>query len=350
LKYILFFFFLFTSIHAQTIKDITNIVGIRENQLLGYGLVVGLAGTGDKSTFTMQSLQNLLRNSYIKIPTSSIKSKNIAAVMVTASLPPFARQGDKIKVKISAIGDAKSINNGELLLTQLKGVDGNVYGLAQGTVVANMNNETTGLIYEGAIIENEIPFSLKDEKDLTLSLIKASATNADMIQRKVNEKFGAKIAFAYDTRTIEIKKPVDDMSMVRFISMIQNIQLDSSFKKRIIIDLNREMIISGNEIEIGAVTVSKENFIIRIKQTDLNTEQWNNVEVNKGMNIGDDIVIADKPVVDLNNTMVNTQGLPKVSDLVRAMKVMKLPMKDIIETLKLLKELGALDVELEIRG
>lgn len=350
MKYILFFFFLFTSIHAQTIKDITNIVGIRENQLLGYGLVVGLAGTGDKSTFTMQSLQNLLRNSYIKIPTSSIKSKNIAAVMVTASLPPFARQGDKIKVKISAIGDAKSINNGELLLTQLKGVDGNVYGLAQGTVVANMNNETTGLIYEGAIIENEIPFSLKDEKDLTLSLIKASATNADMIQRKVNEKFGAKIAFAYDTRTIEIKKPVDDMSMVRFISMIQNIQLDSSFKKRIIIDLNREMIISGNEIEIGAVTVSKENFIIRIKQTDLNTEQWNNVEVNKGMNIGDDIVIADKPVVDLNNTMVNTQGLPKVSDLVRAMKVMKLPMKDIIETLKLLKELGALDVELEIRG
>jgi flagellar P-ring protein precursor FlgI len=350
LKYILFFFFLFTSIHAQTIKDITNIVGIRENQLLGYGLVVGLAGTGDKSTFTMQSLQNLLRNSYIKIPTSSIKSKNIAAVMVTASLPPFARQGDKIKVKISAIGDAKSINNGELLLTQLKGVDGNVYGLAQGTVVANMNNETTGLIYEGAIIENEIPFSLKDEKDLTLSLIKASATNADMIQRKVNEKFGTKIAFAYDTRTIEIKKPVDDMSMVRFISMIQNIPLDSSFKKRIIIDLNREMIISGNEIEIGAVTVSKENFIIRIKQTDLNTEQWNNVEVNKGMNIGDDIVIADKPVVDLNNTMVNTQGLPKVSDLVRAMKVMKLPMKDIIETLKLLKELGALDVELEIRG
>lgn len=350
MKYILFFFFLFTSIHAQTIKDITNIVGIRENQLLGYGLVVGLAGTGDKSTFTMQSLQNLLRNSYIKIPTSSIKSKNIAAVMVTASLPPFARQGDKIKVKISAIGDAKSINNGELLLTQLKGVDGNVYGLAQGTVVANMNNETTGLIYEGAIIENEIPFSLKDEKDLTLSLIKASATNADMIQRKVNEKFGAKIAFAYDTRTIEIKKPVDDMSMVRFISMIQNIQLDSSFKKRIIIDLNREMIISGNEIEIGAVTVSKENFIIRIKQTDLNKEQWNNVEVNKGMNIGDDIVIADKPVVDLNNTMVNTQGLPKVSDLVRAMKVMKLPMKDIIETLKLLKELGALDVELEIRG
>ncbi|ADG94529.1 flagellar P-ring protein [Arcobacter nitrofigilis DSM 7299] len=349
MKFIFIFFLFFTSIYAQTIKDITNIVGIRENQLLGYGLVVGLAGTGDKSTFTMQSLQNLLRNSYIKIPTSSIKSKNIAAVMVTAMLPPFARQGDKIKVKISAIGDAKSINNGELLLTQLKGVDGNVYGLAQGTIIADRDNETTGMIYEGAMIENEVPFTLRDEKNLTLSLIKASATDADMIQRKINEKFGAKIAFAEDTRTVTVKKP-PNISMVRFIAQVQTINLDSTFKKRIIIDLNRQMIISGNEVPIGPVTVSKDNFIIRIKKSDLNNEQWDNVEVNKGMNIGDDIVIADKPIVDLDNTMINTKGQPKVSDLVRAMKVMKLPMSDIIDTLKLIKELGALDAELEIRG
>jgi|TARA_R110002033_G_scaffold9971_1_gene32672 flagellar P-ring protein precursor FlgI len=349
LKFIFLFFLFFTSNYAQTIKDITNIVGIRENQLLGYGLVVGLAGTGDKSTFTMQSLQNLLRNSYIKIPTSSIKSKNIAAVMVTAMLPPFARQGDKIKVKISAIGDAKSINNGELLLTQLKGVDGNVYGLAQGTIIADRDNETTGMIYEGAMIENEVPFTLKNEKDLTLSLVKASATDADMIQRKINEKFGDKIAFAEDTRTVTVKKP-PNISMVRFIAQVQTINLDSTFRKRIIIDLNRQMIISGNEVPIGPVTVSKDNFIIRIKKSDLNNEQWDNVEVNKGMNIGDDIVIADKPIVDLDNTMINTKGQPKVSDLVRAMKVMKLPMSDIIDTLKLIKELGALDAELEIRG
>ncbi|WP_375724838.1 flagellar basal body P-ring protein FlgI [Arcobacter sp. KX21116] len=349
MKFIFLFFLFFTSNYAQTIKDITNIVGIRENQLLGYGLVVGLAGTGDKSTFTMQSLQNLLRNSYIKIPTSSIKSKNIAAVMVTAMLPPFARQGDKIKVKISAIGDAKSINNGELLLTQLKGVDGNVYGLAQGTIIADRDNETTGMIYEGAMIENEVPFTLKNEKDLTLSLVKASATDADMIQRKINEKFGDKIAFAEDTRTVTVKKP-PNISMVRFIAQVQTINLDSTFRKRIIIDLNRQMIISGNEVPIGPVTVSKDNFIIRIKKSDLNNEQWDNVEVNKGMNIGDDIVIADKPIVDLDNTMINTKGQPKVSDLVRAMKVMKLPMSDIIDTLKLIKELGALDAELEIRG
>ncbi len=348
MRTIILLFLLFLSIHAQTIKDITNIVGIRENQLLGYGLVVGLAGTGDKSTFTMQSLQNLLRNSYIKIPTSSISSKNIAAVMVTSALPPFSKQGDKIKVKISAIGDAKSIDNGELLLTQLKGVDGNVYALAQGTIVANEDNQTSGIIYEGAIIENEVPYSLKDETELTLSLLKASAQDADMIQRKINEKFGKPLAFAYDTRTVEVKKP-NDISMVRFISQIEQIELDSSFKQRIIIDLNREMIISGNEIEIGPVTVSKGNFIIRVKQTELNDLEWDDLRKNKGMNIGDDVVIADKPVVDLNNTMINTKRKPTVSDLVRSMKVMNLSMKDIIETLKLIKELGALDVELEYR-
>lgn len=127
LKKIIIFIILFSSfIYSQTIKDITNVIGIRDNQLIGYGLIVGLAGTGDKSKFTMQSLQNLLRNSYIKIPAASTNSKNIAAVMVTAELPAFSRQGDKIKIKVSTIGDAKSIDNGELLITQLKGVDGNV--------------------------------------------------------------------------------------------------------------------------------------------------------------------------------------------------------------------------------
>ena len=349
LRFLFLLFFLSLSIYAQTIKDIANIVGIRENQLIGYGLVVGLAGTGDKSTFTMQSLQNLLRNSYIKIPTSSIKSKNIAAVMVTTSLPPFSRQGDKIRVKISAIGDAKSIDNGELLLTQLKGVDGNVYALAQGTIVGDAKNLTTGYIYEGAIIENEVPFSLQDEKGVTLSLLKSSAKHADLIETKVNQRFGKKLAMAVDTKTVEIKKP-EDMSIVKFISIIENIELDTSFKKRIIIDMNKETIIAGENIVIGPVTVSRDNFTLRIKQTTLNNAQWDDPELNKGMDIGDDVKIADKPVVDINNAMINTKSQPTVADLVRAMKVMKLPMNDIIDTIKMIKDMGALDVELEIRG
>ena len=350
MRFIILLFFLFYSVYAVKIKDISNIVGIRDNQLIGYGLVVGLAGTGDKSEFTMQSLQNLLRNSYIKIPTSSISSKNIAAVMVTADLPAFSRQGDKIKVKISAIGDTKSINHGELLLTQLKAVDGQVYALAQGTIISDEKNLTSGFIYEGATIENEVDYSLKGEDSIKLSLFKNDAKQAYEVEKKVNEMFGSNLAMAVDTRTVEIKKP-RNVSIVKFISDIQSIELSSTFKKKIIIDMNREIIIAGADITIEPVTVARDNFTIRIKKSPLSNIEWEDKKINQGKDIGDDVRLDNKPVaVNIDNTLMNTKELPTVSDLVRAMKVMKLPMTDIIDTIKMIKDLGALDVELEIRG
>ncbi len=348
MKYFFIITLLLSSLYSQTIKDISNIIGIRENQLIGYGLIVGLAGTGDKSKFTMQSLQNLLRNSYIKIPAGSINSKNIAAVMVTADLPPFARQGDKIKVNISTIGDAKSVDHGELLITQLKGVDGNVYALAQGTIVANENNKTTGFIYDGATVENEISFDLQSEDSIQLSLLKNSAKNADLIETKINDTFGKKLATALDTRTIDIKKP-DGMSIVKFISLVQNIELESSFKKKLIIDMNRESILAGGDIVIDPVTIARDTFTIRINKTGLGEVDWNNPTINTGVDIGDDVRIADKPVIDINNAMINTKNPPTVADLVRSMKVMKLPMKEIIDTLKMIKDMGAIDVDIELR-
>ncbi|MFX4266405.1 flagellar basal body P-ring protein FlgI [Aliarcobacter butzleri] len=348
LKYFFIITLLLSSLYSQTIKDISNIIGIRENQLIGYGLIVGLAGTGDKSKFTMQSLQNLLRNSYIKIPAGSINSKNIAAVMVTADLPPFARQGDKIKVNISTIGDAKSVDHGELLITQLKGVDGNVYALAQGTIVANENNKTTGFIYDGATVENEISFDLQSEDSIQLSLLKNSAKNADLIETKINDTFGKKLATALDTRTIDVKKP-DGMSIVKFISLVQNIELESSFKKKLIIDMNRESILAGGDIVIDPVTIARDTFTIRINKTGLGEVDWNNPTINTGVDIGDDVRIADKPVIDINNALINTKNPPTVADLVRSMKVMKLPMKEIIDTLKMIKDMGAIDVDIELR-
>lgn len=337
-----------SSLYSQKVKDISNIIGIRENQLIGYGLIVGLAGTGDKSKFTMQSLQNLLRNSYIKIPAASINSRNIAAVMVTADLPPFARQGDKIKVNVSTIGDAKSVDHGELLITQLKGVDGNVYALAQGTIVANEKNTTTGFIYDGATVENEIDFDLRNEHSIELSLFKNSATNADLIETKINETFGKKLATAIDTRTIEVQKP-EDMSIVKFISVVQNIELDSTFKRKLIIDMNREALVTGGDILIDPVTIVRDTFTIRINKTGLGEVDWNNPTINRGVDIGDDVKIADKPVIDIDNAMINTKEPPTVADLVRAMKVMKLPMKEIIDTLKMVKDMGAIDVDIEVR-
>lgn len=350
MRYFLIVTFLLSSLYSQTIKDISNVIGIRENQLIGYGLIVGLAGTGDKSKFTMQSLQNLLRNSYIKIPAGSINSKNIAAVMVTAELPAFSRQGDKIKVKVSTIGDAKSVDHGELLITQLKGVDGNVYALAQGTIVANENNKTTGFIYEGATVENEIDYNLKDENSIQLSLFKSSAKNADLIETKINDKFGKKLASAVDTRTVEIIKP-NNISVVKFISIIENIELDAeTFKKKVIVDMGRESVITGGDIPIDPVTIARDSFSIRITKSGLSDAGWKDPSQNPGIDIGDNVKIADKPVINIDNAMINTKGTPTISDLVRAMKVMKLPMTEIIDTLKMIKEMGAIDVDIEIRG
>lgn len=344
--------FLTLTVYGQTIKDISNIVGIRENQLIGHGLVVGLAGTGDKSQFTMQSLQNLLRNSYIKIPASSIKSKNIATVMVTAVLPPFARQGDKLKLSISSIGDAKSIDGGQLLLTQLKGVDGKVYALAQGSILANENIKTSGLIYEGAIVENEVAYSLKDEKFITLSLLEHDAKIASTIEDKINEKFNKKLAVAYDTRTIEIAKP-DSMSIIRFISEVQDIKIDLKMKNKIIIDPTKEIIVAGANITIDPVTISREKFTIRIKKSNLSDKEWADPAKNLGVDVGDDARVEKipgelVPAIDIDNALVNTKEQPTVSDLMRAMKTMKVDITEIIETLKMLDNLGAINADIEM--
>lgn len=340
---------LLTNIYAQTIKDISNIVGIRENQLIGYGMVVGLPGTGDKSKFTMQSLQNLLRNSYIKIPTSSINSKNIATVMVTATLPAFARQGDKIKINVSSIGDAKSINGGELLLTQLKGVDGKVYALAQGNIVSNPNSATTGYIYAGATIENEIKYNLYNENSITLSLLKNDAKTAATVEKKINEKFKAPLALALDTRTIKVNKP-KNKSMIRFIADIQEIELQSNIKKKIIIDIAREIIVAGSDIKIKPITISQKDFTIKIKSmNNITPEEFNDATKYPGVDIGDNVKVGNKPVeINLNNALVNTYNEPTVSDLMRAMKIMKIEIGQIIQTLQMLKELNAIDAKLEL--
>ena len=337
---------IFTSfIYSQTIKDISNIVGIRENKLIGYGLVVGLPGTGDKSKFTMQSLQNLLRNSYIKIPTSSIKSKNIATVMVTAVLPPFARQGDKIRVNVASIGDAKSIDGGELLLTQLKGVDGRVYALAQGNIVANPNNKTTGYIYDGATIENEIDYKLYKEKELDLSLFKQDAKTAAMVEQAINKTFNQNLAIALDTRTIHVKKPTN-ISMIAFIAKIQDITLDTDIRKKVIIDLRRGIVVAGGDIRIKPVTISQQDFAIKIKNVG---DKFDDNQKNPGVNIGDGVKIGTKPIkINLFNALVQTKKPPTISDLIRAMKIMKLDINQIIQTLQMLEKLNAIDARLEI--
>ena len=162
--------------------------------------------------------------------------------------------------------------------------------------------------------------------------------------------FNRPIASALDTRTIFVKKPLN-ISIVKFISDIQNIQLDSTFKKKIIIDVARETIVAGLDIPISPVTVARDGFTIRIKKSDLTDQEWEDNQINTGQDIGDNVQLDNKPIaVEIDNTLMNTKNTPTVSDLVRAMKVMKLPITEIIDTIKMIKDLGAIDVELEIRG
>jgi flagellar P-ring protein precursor FlgI len=308
--------------------------------LLGYGLVVGLNGSGDKSKFTMQSLQNLLRNAYVKIPAGAVKSKNIATVMVTASLPPFSRQGDKINIKVASIGDAISIDQGLLILTQLKGVDGKVYILAQGKIQSDTNNPNTGIIYRGGIVEGEVDFELSSETSFSLSLNKNSASMATSIEEAINKHFNAKIARAYDTKTISVKK-LPDFTMIKFMSIIEDIPIDSNEKLKIIVNLNKQIILTGEDIEIKPFNIVQPNYSLTIKsQVD---------SIKGGYSLGKNINIrTDDEKINLDDTLVSTTKIPTVAQLVRAMKVMKLGMGDILTTLRMLSEGGAIDAKIEV--
>jgi flagellar P-ring protein precursor FlgI len=270
--------------------------------------------------------------------------------MVTAVLPPFARQGDKLKLNISSIGDAKSIDGGQLLLTQLKGVDGKVYALAQGSIIANDDVKTSGLVYDGAIVENEVAYSLKNEKYVTLSLLKHDAEIASIVEDKINKKFGKKLAVAYDTRSIEVSKP-NDVSIIRFISEIQSINIDTKMKNKIIIDPKKEIIIAGSDITINPVTISRKGFTIRIKKSNLSDKAWADETKNLGIDVGDETKVEKIPGaidVDIDNALINTKNQPTVSDLMRAMKTMKLDIMEIIETIKMLDSLGAINADVEM--
>ena len=345
------------TVYGQTIKDISNIVGIRENQLIGYGLVVG-ASVGGETKLSTQTLQNLLRNANIKIDASN--AGNAGAVVVTATLPPFARQGGKLKVDVSSL-DGANLDGAKLLVTQLKGIDGKVYALAQGTISGitpapirgrRNTDTTTGFIYDGAIVENEISYDLNAETSITLSLIQQNAKIAALIEKRINEKFMKPLAVAYDTRTIKVLKP-SDMSTVRFIAEVQDIKIDIMMKKKVIIDSAKEIIVAGADITINPVTISRENFTLRIKKSALSDKAWEDPLANPGVDIGDDTRVEKIPGVaipeiDIDNALINTKAQPTVSDLMRAMKTMKFNIAEIIETIKLLDDLGAINADVEM--
>ena len=270
------YIFISTNLFAEQIKDISNIIGVRSNQLIGYGLVVGLDGTGDStsSKFTSQTLSNLLKNVHVQLNPNDIQSKNVAAVMVTATLPPFAREGDKIDVTVSSIGDATSLQGGVLLLTPLKGVNGKIYALAQGPVTMGGFNlkrgknqkhfTTTVKIINGATVERSVVWDLYRQKYATLSLKKSDFNLAIKVQNKINSVFKQQLAVATDPRTVQLRKP-SNLTMPEFLAKVEKLNINVPQENIVVIDERTGTIIAGGDIKINPSVIVYGDFTIKIK-------------------------------------------------------------------------------------
>jgi len=335
------------TLFAGKISDVANVVGVRDNQLIGYSLVVGLKKSGDGTTskFTLQSIANMLKAMNIDMDPRDIKSKNVAAVVVTAKLGPFARQGDKLDVTVSSIGDAKSIEGGTLLMTPLKGVDGKIYALAQGSVTIGGKNErgagaeshpTTGMVYGGGVVEREIAHDLYHQEFVTLSLKEAGFANAVAVQNAVNGHYQTQVAVAVDPRTIRLKRP-GNRSMVEFLAEVQGMDVDYVPESKIVINERTGTIVAGIDILVKPVVVTHGDITIKILEQAQIARPEGSVVIDKNLAIG------------LNENEVYTaEGTTTVANIARSLQKLGATPKDIIAILEAMKSAGAIAAELEV--
>src|ERR1700684_4176902 len=268
---------------TSRIKDLANIEGVRQNQLVGYGLVVGLNGTGDtlnNAPFTKQSLQAMLERMGVNIRGATIRTGNVAAVMVTGNLPPFGTQGTRMDVTVSALGDSKNLQGGTLLVTPLLGADGNVYAVAQGSVaIGGFEAEgaaakivrgvpTVGRIANGAIIEREIEFALNRLPNVRLALRNADFTTAKRIAAAVNDYLGAKSAEPIDPSTVQLSIPPEFKgNVVAFLTEIEQLQVEPDLAAKIIIDERSGIIVMGRDVRVATVAVAQGNLTVSISES-----------------------------------------------------------------------------------
>jgi len=331
---------------AAQIKDVANVVGVRDNQLIGYGLVVGLNGSGDGSTskFTIQSLSNMLQTVNVKISAADIKSKNTAAVMVTAKLPPFARHGDKLDVVISSIGDAKSLQGGTLLMTPLKGVDGDIYALAQGSLTlggkssgrGGGNHVTAGTIFGGALVEREAAYDIYNQNVINLSLKDTNFKTAQNVQDAINANLGDAIATAIDPRTVTLQKP-QDVSVIELLNRVLNLEVDYKADDKIVIDERTGTVVSGIDAVVDPVVLTHGNITLKIEPSSFDDTQEG------------DINLQDNVAISPNANMLKISGeKTTVANVTRALNRLGASPSDIIAIIENLKRAGAIHVEVEI--
>jgi flagellar P-ring protein precursor FlgI len=356
---IIAFFLLFTvdSALAIRIKDIASFDGARDNQLIGYGLVVGLNGSGDsdQAKFSAQSLVNVLERMGVTINRADISVKNIAAVMVTAILPPFTKQGSSIDVLVSSMGDAKSIAGGTLLITPLKGGDGQIYAIAQGGVLTNSfsyggqaasaqkNHPTAGRVPGGALVEREIPNALADKSALRLNLHQPDFTTATRIATAINDKFQARLATCSDPGAVILQIPAAYLGRtVEFAADLERLEVQPDNPARVVLNERTGTIVMGENVHIATVAVSHGNLTLYIKETP-------QVSQPAPLSSTGETKVVPRTTLKVNEgeggLAVVREGA-NIGDLVRALNSLGVTPRDLIGIMQSIKAAGALQAEL----
>jgi len=345
---------------AQRVKDLATVGGVRTNQLIGYGLVVGLDGSGDQTSqapFTTQSLASWLQQLGVSLPaTVNPQLKNVAAVSVHAELPPFAKPGQTIDITVSSVGNAKSLRGGSLLVTPLKGLDGQVYAIAQGNLVVNgfgaqandgskvtVNVPTSGRVPNGATVERAVPNSFASGDTLTLSLHTADFTTSMRLADTVNKAIGPESAVAVDAVSVRVQAPADPTQRVAFVSVLENLELTpGEAPARVIINSRTGTVVIGNHVRVSPAAVSHGSLTVSIKEDQ-------KVSQPSALSSGGTTVTVPDSTIDVQqakNRMFLFEPGVSLEEIVRAVNQVGAAPGDLVAILEALQQAGALRAQL----
>lgn len=344
--------------HGARLKDIADIEGVRGNQLYGYGIVVGLNGTGDgKIDFTNKSVSNMLERMGVRVDPKDIKVKNVASVMVTSTLPAFVRPGSKIDVTLSSLGDAKSIQGGTLLFTQLKGADGNVYAVSQGPVsvggfavdsggdTAQKNHPTVGTIAAGATVERAIPFDLFQSKRVRVVLREPDFTTVNNVVQQINSYMGRPLAVALDASSVEVPLAGDLMKdPIGVVSKLEHLDVAIDVGAKIVVNERTGTIIMGESVRISKVALAHGNLNIAIRQETTVSQPGIAAQAGQAVAVSNSDVNVGEEV----RSLAVVGGQVTLQEVVDALNALGATPRDLISIFTALKRAGALQAELVV--
>lgn len=346
---------------AERIKDIATVGGVRSNKLVGYGLVVGLDGTGDQtnqSPFTVQSFNNMLQQFGITVPPGTrVQTKNVAAVMVQAELPAFAKPGQTLDVTVSSVSNATSLRGGSLLMTQMKGPDGQIYALAQGNLVVGgfgaegrdgsritVNVPSVGRIPDGASVEREVKTNFASGQPIMLNLNRADFTTANRVAQSINEMLGPQVAQAQDAVSVSVSAPQDPSQRVDFISLLENIEVEpGEAAAKVVINSRTGTIVVGQHVRVSPVAVTHGNLTVSI------SEDYTAVQPNP-LGEGETVVLpgSDVEITEETNPMFKFAPGNTLEDIVRSVNNVGASPGDLMAILEALKQSGALNAQIMV--